>query len=706
MKSAFLGGDYLVQHYPWSKIYAESIKNLSFPFWIRYFHGGFPLMAEGQIGGFYPLNIIMFFALPFNVAYNYSVVLHFILGGIFTYIYSRKLGTSQWGGALAALLFCFGSAYAGCFMNTAATRTVIWFPLVLFLYEKLFETRKIKYVVFAGFIIGLQLLGGYIQLGIYSVIFYFIYFIYGGINNKTLNFKSFIYFTLSMVIAALIFLPQFIITWHLVEHSSRSGATLGFALWKSFLPPCFLSAFFPYWTGFLGPQIYIGVLSILFLIYGIAHIKSCPQVRPLILIGVVAIFVALGRYNPLYVAILKITRFYSFRVPSKFLFFALFTGSVLSGFGFSKFFEQPDKKLIKSTSIAFSAILAISLSIFFIAKVFLYLFKDRIILFLQDYVLKYIFGKPYHRYDLQTYMDKAHSAYRSLLNGTDMSNIFVISSVIMLVVGLTIGIYFCIQPNKRRFLRLPVFGIIFVDIFIYSFCGTGFRGNIKPFDYLRPTHIKILEVLKSDKDIFRILPFDLTDKDIPCWAMPNANALYGLDSLAAYTPLAEKDYKKALSPLEVVDDSLGLLTPANEALVEKYQLLRLLNVKYILTSRKLEYRFLKKLASDDKLILYLLKDYLPRIFFTYKLGGDIQIMPTEYLKVIKYRSGFAKVELSTKRGGFLVFSENYYPGWDAFVDGIKQEPLRVKGLIQAIKISKGRHIAVFKYKPDFALLEE
>ncbi len=92
MRSAFLHGDYAAQFYPWSKILSDSIKNLSFPYWTRYFHSGFPLMAEGQVGGFYPLNLIFFFLLPFKGAYNYLVILHFALAGIFTYLSPRPLG--------------------------------------------------------------------------------------------------------------------------------------------------------------------------------------------------------------------------------------------------------------------------------------------------------------------------------------------------------------------------------------------------------------------------------------------------------------------------------------------------------------------------------------------------------------------------------------------------------------------------------------
>ena len=184
MKEGMLKGDFIVQFYPWMKIYAEALKNFTFPFWTRYFHSGFPLMAEGQIGGFYPLNILMFFILPFKVAYNYSVIIHFLLAGGFSYAYSRRLGADQWGGALSALLFCFGSAYAGAFYNIVTLRTLVWFPAVLLLIECYISRKRTFYIILAALISGMQCLAGFIQVAVYSAIFYFIYMVYRFYQEK------------------------------------------------------------------------------------------------------------------------------------------------------------------------------------------------------------------------------------------------------------------------------------------------------------------------------------------------------------------------------------------------------------------------------------------------------------------------------------------------------------------------------------------
>ncbi|NQT94899.1 MAG: YfhO family protein [Candidatus Omnitrophica bacterium] len=699
MRSAFLGGDSLVQFYPWLKVYSESIKAFQFPLWSRYFHSGFPLMAEGQIGGFYPLNIIMFLTLPFKVAYNYSVILHFVLAGVFTYLFTRRLGAEEWGATLASLLFCFGSAYAGCFYNIVTLRTLAFFPLALLLIEYFLDFRKARYLIGCSIVVGMQFLAGFLQMAAYSLLFYIIYLLYGFILRRFTLRQRLSTLIIFAAIVGICALPQLILSYPLAEVSGRAESSLGFALWRSFPPPCFIGIFFPRWMGHLSAQVYISVFGILFLIYSLIYSKGSKELRPLILIGLIAILASLGRYNPLYVILLKVTGLYSFRNPSKFLFFALFAAPVLTGVGFSKFFNRPDNSMVRSASKVFALISAIALSIFFISKSLLYLFKDNIISFLQDYVSKNIVGKPYHRYDLQTYMYKVRGIYNELTGGIDLSDIFVLFSLIFVILSLAVAIMILKRPDRIKALKIPILCIIFLDIFIYSFYGTGFRGNIMPFSSLRPVDSPILNILKSDKETFRILPYDLKKKDMPDWAMPNANILHRIDSIAAYTPLVESDYRNALLPLEAVDDSLGVLSPSTEALAEKYKLLRLLNVKYIVSARELKFGFLEEVTRDKGVFLYKLKGYFPRVFFSHNISGNIRPAQYRYLEVLEYKSGLLKVKIDAPRDGFLIFSENYYPGWKVSVDGQKCKLLEADNIIQAVALEEGGHIVTFRYRP-------
>ncbi len=702
MKEAMLRGDFLTQFYPWMKVYAESIKDFTFPFWSRYFHSGFPLMAEGQIGGFYPLNIVMFFLLPFKVAYNYSVILHFVLAGCFSCAYARRVGADQWGGALAALLFCFGSAYAGAFYNVVTLRTLIWFPLVLLLFEYFISSKKLLYIIIAGIVVGAQFLAGFIQMAAYSFVFYIVYMICSFCFKRISLKKSILAIFTFSLLAIIVGAPQILLTYNLAQTTARASSSLGFALWKSYSPISLLNMFFPGWMGFLGHQLFIGIFSLIFLLYGIIYHRKNYAIKALIIVGILAFLAALGKYNPLYVALLKITEFYSFRNPSKFLFFSIFCASIISGVGFSRFFIEFNSKYIKVVAKVFGIIIVSSIALFFASKTFLIIFKDRIIALLQSYTLKHVYGKPYHRYSLDAYMEKAKSVYHAALESVSLNNFFIIFSLVMVIIVLLMCIYIYKNPSRVRRLKIPIFCLIFIDLYVYSFYGTGFTNNIG-FNATRPKEGNVLSILRSDDELFRILPFDLTDEKMPFWAKPNANILINVDSVAAYTPLAEESYVNNLSGLEAVDSSLGVLEPSEESIEHKYQMLRLLNVKYIVSARQLDYGFFKTIARDRNLFLYELTDYLPRVFFTTDIEGIIAIDKRTDIKLIEYKDGYCEVDIDAHKDGFLIFSENYYPGWSVYVDGKEQGLLEINGLVQGVFLKRGRYNVVFEYRPNFSI---
>jgi uncharacterized membrane protein YfhO len=54
------------------------------------------------------------------------------------------------------------------------------------------------------------------------------------------------------------------------------------------------------------------------------------------------------------------------------------------------------------------------------------------------------------------------------------------------------------------------------------------------------------------------------------------------------------------------------------------------------------------------------------------------------------------MRVSSQDSGFLVFSDTYYPGWKAYIDG-KNSPIYEVNLVQrAVKIDKGSHTVVEK----------
>ncbi|MFC1480182.1 hypothetical protein ACFL5Y_01895 [Candidatus Omnitrophota bacterium] len=700
MRSGFIYGDYSDQFYPWSMIYSKALKMFCLPFWTRYVQSGFPLMAEGQVGGFYPLNIAFFFSLPFSIAYNYVTIFHFILAGIFTYAYTRKLGGCQLGATVSAVVFCFGSAYAGCMINTATLKTLTWLPLILLLFEEYFDRRNFAFMLAAGVAIGVQFLAGATQISVYLALLCVLYFFYGLLVRKGPRAGAFFHLVGALIIAGGIFLPQYMLSREIADHSWRAGATLEFALSGSLLPLNFISMVIPYPV--TGVRIYLGVLTLLFLITLFLNMGKLPRaMHALVFMFGVSLFLALGRFNPIFVFLIKITGFYNFRSPSKFALFAIFALSVMSGVGMTMFFretfEDGRKRALKITAI-FLSFMTVT---FFMAKAVLGIFKVQIIRMGEWLVERYIYGKGFHRYDMDVYTQKVSNFYESMITSSAINNPFIIFSLLSTVVVIVLCVYMIRKREVGALAKYCCVLFIVSDLFVFSFYGTGFRGNILDLSELAPQYSSIFKTIDGDKGLYRVLPYNLASAKLPRWIDPSLNAVYGIDSVALYTPLVNDYYREELEPLEVVDNALGLEEPMADSLDTKADLLRMLNVKYVISAEKLEKPFLSLSGREGDIYLYTLQNTLPRAYVSRKLAYEY-IDRDVAVEFIKYISGEAILSVYMPYEGFLVFSENRYPGWEVYVDGEKGDIVQFS-VIQAVKLAKGEHEVRFIYKPRWSL---
>ena len=65
-----------------------------------------------------------------------------------------------------------------------------------------------------------------------------------------------------------------------------------------------------------------------------------------------------------------------------------------------------------------------------------------------------------------------------------------------------------------------------------------------------------------------------------------------------------------------------------------------------------------------------------------------------------YEPNDLKYEVNSAKGGIVVFSEIYYPGWQAYIDGEKVEHGRANYILRAMNVPAGKHVVEFKFDPD------
>ena len=70
------------------------------------------------------------------------------------------------------------------------------------------------------------------------------------------------------------------------------------------------------------------------------------------------------------------------------------------------------------------------------------------------------------------------------------------------------------------------------------------------------------------------------------------------------------------------------------------------------------------------------------------------------VELVSYAPNKLKYNVSSEKGGVVVFSEIYYPGWTATIDGQKAELGRVNYILRALHVEKGKHTIELVFDPQ------
>ena len=81
------------------------------------------------------------------------------------------------------------------------------------------------------------------------------------------------------------------------------------------------------------------------------------------------------------------------------------------------------------------------------------------------------------------------------------------------------------------------------------------------------------------------------------------------------------------------------------------------------------------------------------------LGQSAAHDSTDVVSIMAYQPNNLKYTAESKNGGLLVFSEIYYPGWTATVDGKPAELGRVNYILRALPLTPGKHEVVLDFHP-------
>ncbi len=159
-----VGVDTFLYFYPYKAYAAAALRQGRLPLWNPHLFMGAPLLANSQVGLFYPPNwFFLWLDAPGQVAW--SIGLHITLAGGLMLALARLGLRLGWPGSLAAaILFAFGGYLGAQVEHVNQLNAAAWLPLLFLLADfSQCRPRRLLWVLLLGLVIALTLLAGHAQ---------------------------------------------------------------------------------------------------------------------------------------------------------------------------------------------------------------------------------------------------------------------------------------------------------------------------------------------------------------------------------------------------------------------------------------------------------------------------------------------------------------------------------------------------------------
>lgn len=165
------GGDLVSFLWPTYSYAAQSLRGGRIPLWNPTLYSGAPFVADNQSGVFYPLNLLMFLlapGLPYQ-AMEWLVILHVLLAGVNMFGLMRVLLTPteshQSSAALfSAIAYMFSDVFILHIGNLNIVAVAAWLPLVCACLYLALTHLSLAWTLRAGLVLGVATLAGHGQM--------------------------------------------------------------------------------------------------------------------------------------------------------------------------------------------------------------------------------------------------------------------------------------------------------------------------------------------------------------------------------------------------------------------------------------------------------------------------------------------------------------------------------------------------------------
>ncbi len=700
------GPDVINEIYPWRYFSISQVKGGSIPFWNPHNFSGNPQLANFQTGLFYPFNLL-YLGLPFNLAWTIIIMLQPFLAAIFMYLFlCRGLSLSKQASIIGGIAFAFSSYMTVWIEYGNIGSTLLWLPFILLFVKRLYEKFSSLDFLILTLIISVSFLAGYIQGVFYIYVISFLYFLFLFFRDKkrTLKHKRNFLFAVSLIFPIALTFFQLYPTLVLFSDSTRGAYTLGqiskmlapFYYWITAFVPDFFGnpATRNYWYNgtYIETVMYAGVGILFFAIYSVFKSKN-PEKFFFSVLAFLSLIIASNLPGIKFLYLLPIPMV-STTVPTRELNIFIFSVIILGALGIDNWLKEKNYK-----------------SLFPVFFVIFYALIWGVVFLLPKFI------------------------------AIDPSNISVTKHNLILPTVLAFGILvaFYLKRVNKNLAFIIVLLLVSFDLFY-------FFNKITPFSPAQLTYpnTPIISYIKETAGINRFWGYGSGYIPANYQSVDGTYSPEGNDPLhiAAYTELLASSKTGTLP--EVLPRPDANIAPGygpddlkNNGF--RQTVLNLLGVKYVLQKQQLlgawEQPDLTTFPEKEYSLVYKVypwqvyenKNALPRFFLAnnFKVENRSHILSSIYsgidlrktlllekspgikidknskggVRLLSYTANEVSFSVKTNGNSLLFLSDNYYPEWSAYVDGVKTNLLRADYSFRAVAVPKGEHNVVFSYDP-------
>jgi hypothetical protein len=703
--------------YPMKTFYVEALRAHRLPLWNPYIGAGYPQFAEGQIAALYPLNPLLFGLLPLTLAFNWNVILHYLLAGVFFYLFMRRRQLGVGAALIGGLVFEWSGFMVGHLQHPSIFCSVAWIPLLLYFLEdgmqRLAAGQPItSRIIGASIVIAMQVLVGYPPVVFYSLLIAFLYTLLRWITLRRQGAKLHraIWLLGASVVAGLcLSAVQLLPTLALSTESIRPAinrliyvTSFGLTLHNipAFVFPNFLGS--SAYDTYVGQRYiwetcgYLGLLSLFLATLG--AMKRWVYTWPLVVIGLIGLMLSFGHGNPIYYVLQYVPGFNYFRAAGRYLLLWTVAGAALAAEGMQVLQDRPIKSDLQTPVVASGVLL---------------------LLVVAWIVLQMEFYLP-----LLTY---SHRPAILPIEWVMLGCGILIFAVVLIAAS---------SEQMKRFISPAIAAVLLADLLVFA----------KPYAPLTsPSFHKITpwttERVLQDKSWFRVWPSRTTEasdaffEEPSPWALTTRYYLWDRERMMAnavlpwHIRLTEAD-AAFMRRMEFAVHFTE--TPEYPRLENSYRNLR--NTARLVGSRYMLFRHpvddMELVEQRGRLWLYRDPNALPRAWVV----GAVRVDPNSVSRsqksaasvILQKQWALADMPLpqelsnpgeipaqisfedprpekiiihtKTDTDGFLVLNEIYDPDWIAKLDGQPADVYEANSLLRGLYLPAGEHTIVFAYE--------